>query len=95
MRVTQAATCDLILRCVSALLGATLFALIAMAPAAASRTTSTRSTSDSIELYAAGDYPAALVEAQKLEVTVKARFASTTPNTERAQQPGRSVPGAR
>ena len=74
MRVTQAATCDLILRCISALLGATLFALIAMAPAAAQQGDLNAILKRFNELYAAGNYPAALVEAQKLEAVVKARF---------------------
>ena len=74
MRVTQATTCDLILRCVSALLGATLFALIAMAPAAAQQGDLDAIFKRFNELYAAGNYPAALVEAQKLEAMAKARF---------------------
>ena len=73
-RVTLTATCDLILRCLSALLGATLFVLIAMAPAAAQQGDLNAILKQFSELYAAGNYPAALVEAQKLEARVKARF---------------------
>ena len=59
---------------VSALLGATLFVLIAMAPAAAQQGDLNAILKRFSELYAAGNYPAALVEAQKLEARVKARF---------------------
>ncbi len=73
-RVTLTATCDLILRCLSALLGATLVALIAMTPAAAQQGDLGATLRRFNELYATGNYSAALVEAQKVEAMAKARF---------------------
>ena len=72
--ISAAAVFGLMSRCLSALLGATLFVLIAMAPAAAQQGDLNAILKQFSELYAAGNYPAALVEAQKLEARVKARF---------------------
>jgi tetratricopeptide (TPR) repeat protein len=80
MRVTQAATCDLILRCLSALLGATLFALIAMAPAVAQQGNPDAIFKRFRTLQQAGNYDEALVQAQQFEAAIKARFGANHTN---------------
>src|SRR5271166_2817259 len=60
--------------CLSVLVSATLLVVIAVAPAAAEQGDLDAMLRRFDELYAAGNYPAALVEAQKLEAVVKARF---------------------
>jgi CHAT domain-containing protein/tetratricopeptide (TPR) repeat protein len=59
------------LRCLCILSGATLLFTSAVGPAAAQQGDLTKRFQ---ELFAAGNYPAALVEAQKVEAVVKARF---------------------
>jgi tetratricopeptide (TPR) repeat protein len=75
MRFATAAACALILHCLSVLSGATLLVTGAVAPAAAQQQgdlgTALRRFN---ELYAAGNYPGALVEAQKVEAIAKVRF---------------------
>ncbi len=71
----------ILLRCLAALLGATLFVLLSMSPAVAQR----GGDLDAIlrrfsELRAAGNYAAALVEAQRFEAGVKAQFGVNHPN---------------
>jgi CHAT domain-containing protein/tetratricopeptide (TPR) repeat protein len=81
MRLTTAAACALISRCLGMLLGATLFLVIATAPAAAQQVGDLNAILRRFnELNDAGNYPAALVEAQKLEAEVKARFGVNHPN---------------
>jgi CHAT domain-containing protein/tetratricopeptide (TPR) repeat protein len=63
-----------ILHCLGALSGTASFAVIAMAPAAAQQGDLNAIHRRYDELYAAGNYAAALVEAQKLEAGVKARL---------------------
>jgi hypothetical protein len=62
------------------LLGATLFVLIGMAPGAAQQGDPNAIFRRWSEPHAAGNYPAALVEAQKLEAVVKARFVVNHPD---------------
>jgi tetratricopeptide (TPR) repeat protein len=71
---SAAATFGLISRCLSPLFGAILFVLIAIVPAAAQQGDLNAIIKRFNELRAAGNYPAALVEAQKVEALVKARF---------------------
>ena len=54
--------------------GSIFMMVIAMAPAAAQQDDLNAIEKRFNQFYAAGDYPAALMEAQKLEVTVQARF---------------------
>jgi hypothetical protein len=69
------------LRYLAILLGATLFLVSPSAP-----TTAQQTDFDAIykrfvdELYRAGNYPAALVEAQRFEAAVKARFGTNHAN---------------
>jgi CHAT domain-containing protein/Tfp pilus assembly protein PilF len=74
MRPVVAAAFGVMLSCLSVLSGTTLFVMIAMAPAAAQQGDLNAIQKRYNELYAAGNYGAALVEAQKLEAVVKARF---------------------
>ncbi len=67
-------------RCLAPLLRATLFVLIGMAPGAAQQGDPNAIFRRWSELNAAGNYPAALVEAQKLEAVVKARFGVNHPD---------------
>jgi CHAT domain-containing protein/Flp pilus assembly protein TadD len=65
----------LILRCLRALLGTILFVLVVSAPAAAQRADDLNAIFKRyIEFYSVGNYPAALIEAQKFEAGAKARF---------------------
>jgi CHAT domain-containing protein/tetratricopeptide (TPR) repeat protein len=74
MRFARAAACALILRCFSILSAATLLVTSAAAPAAAQQGDLGAALKRFNELYDAGNYPAALVEAQKVEAMAKARF---------------------
>jgi CHAT domain-containing protein/Tfp pilus assembly protein PilF len=80
MRLTTAAAFAGILRCLGVLMGASLLVVILLAPAAAQQTDLSAIQRRSSELLDAGNYPAALVEAQKLEAAVKARFGTDHPN---------------
>jgi len=79
MRLTTAAACVLLLRCLSLLSGAMLLVTSAVAPAAAQQGDARAIHKRFNALYDAGDYPAALVEAQKLETAVRARFGVSHP----------------
>src|SRR5215471_6686276 len=68
-----APACHVLLRCLGVLLGTTLLMVIALAPAAAQKGDLEAIVKRYDQLFAAGNYPAALVEAQKLEAAVKAR----------------------
>jgi tetratricopeptide (TPR) repeat protein/CHAT domain-containing protein len=74
MRLTTAAAFAVILRCLGVLSGATLLFITVVAPAASQQGDLNTMLRQFNELYAAGNYPAALVVAQKLEAQVKARF---------------------
>jgi tetratricopeptide (TPR) repeat protein len=74
MQLAATAACALILRCLGVLLGATLFVLIAMAPAAAQQGDLNAIVKRYNEFMDAANYAAALVEAQKFEAVAKARF---------------------
>jgi CHAT domain-containing protein/tetratricopeptide (TPR) repeat protein len=74
MRLVRAAACAVMLSCLGILPGPLFFLVIDLAPAAAQQGDLNAILRRFNELYAAGNYPAALVEAQKLEVGVKARF---------------------
>ena len=81
MRLTTAAACALILRCLGMLLGAILVVLSAVEPAAAQQMGDLQATFKRFEeFYNARNYPAALIEAQKVEAGVKARFGVNHPN---------------
>jgi hypothetical protein len=72
MRLMTGAACALILSCLSVLSGATLLFTSAVAPAAAQQGDLNAILKRAKELDAAGNYPAALIEAQKLEADMKA-----------------------
>src|SRR5271166_6450643 len=74
MRFATAAACALILRCLSVLSGATLLFTIAIAPVAAQQGDLNAIFRRFSEFYDAGNYPAALIEAQRYEAAIKARF---------------------
>jgi CHAT domain-containing protein/tetratricopeptide (TPR) repeat protein len=74
MRLTTAAVFALLVRCLKTLMGTTLLMLVAMAPSAAQQTDLNTIYKRIGELYDAGDYPAALAEAERYEAAVKARF---------------------
>jgi tetratricopeptide (TPR) repeat protein len=74
MRLAAVARGPVIVGLLAALLGATLFAAIALAPAAAQQGELSAMHKRFNELYAAGNYSASLVEAQKLEAFTKSRF---------------------
>ncbi len=74
MRLILAAACPLILRCLGGLSGITLFVLVAMTAAAAQEGDLNAILRRFDQAYDAGDYAAALVQAQKWEAIVKARF---------------------
>ena len=80
MRFTTAAACALILRCLSVLSGATLLFTSAVAPAAAQQGDLNTILKRQTQFMDAGDFAAALVEAQKAEALAKARFGVTHPN---------------
>src|SRR5271166_915342 len=74
MRPVVAAACAGILHCLGVLSGTASFAVIAIAPAAAQQGDLNAIFKRFSELYHAGNYSAALVEAQKYEAAAKARF---------------------
>ena len=74
MRLVRAAVCAVMLSCLGILPGSLFFVVIDLAPAAAQQGDLNAIEKRFNEFYAAGDYPAALVEAQKFEAGVKARF---------------------
>jgi tetratricopeptide (TPR) repeat protein len=80
MRRTTTAACAFTLRCLGILSGATLLFASAMAPAAAQQGDLGATNKRFSESFAGGNYPAALVEAQKLEAMAKARFGVNHPN---------------
>ena len=80
MRFAIAGGCVLLMRCLSVLSGATLLFTSTVAAAAAQQGDLDAILRRFHELYAAGNYPAALVEAQKLEAGVKARFGVSNAN---------------
>jgi tetratricopeptide (TPR) repeat protein/CHAT domain-containing protein len=80
MRLAAVAAFPVILRYLGILSGAMLFVLIAMTPAAAERGDLNTILKRFYEFNAAGNYPAALEEAQKFEAAVKARFGVDHPN---------------
>ena len=73
-------TFAVILRFLRVLSGTTLLFITVVAPAAAQQGDLNTIQKRFSELYAAGNYPAALIEAQKLEAQVKARFGTDHPN---------------
>jgi tetratricopeptide (TPR) repeat protein len=74
MRPAVVAACAGILHCLGVLSGTASVAVIVIAPAVAQQGDLNAIFKRFNELYAAGNYPAALVEAQKFEAAVKARF---------------------
>ncbi len=74
MRRIVAVACAVMLSRLGVLLGSISIMVIAMAPAAAQQGDLDATFKRYNELYAAGNYAAALVEAQKFEVGVKGRF---------------------
>ncbi len=80
MRLAAVAALPVILRWLGILSGAMLFVLIAMAPAAAQQGDLDAILKRFNDLYNAGNYPAALVEAQKFEAGAKGRFGVNHPN---------------
>ena len=80
MRLARVASCALILRCLVLLSGASSLAFVAIVPAVAQQGDLNAILRQFNELYDAANYPAALVEAQKLEAGVKARFGVNHPN---------------
>ena len=74
MRRIVAVACAVMLSRLGVLLGSISIMVIAMAPAAAQQGDLDATFKRYNELYAAGNYAAALVEAQKFEAGVKARF---------------------
>jgi tetratricopeptide (TPR) repeat protein len=80
MRPAVAAACAGILHCLGVLSGTASFAIIAVAPAAAQRGDLNAILKRTDELYRAGNYPAALIEAQKFETGMKALFGTNHAN---------------
>jgi tetratricopeptide (TPR) repeat protein len=74
MRPVSAAACAGILHCLGVLSGTTSFTVIAIGLATAQQGDFDAILKRFNELYAAGKYSAALVEAQSLEAAAKARF---------------------
>ena len=74
MRLVRAAACTVMLSCLGILPGSLFFVVIDLAPAAAQQGDLNAILRRFNELYDAGNYAAALVEAQKHEAGVKARF---------------------
>ena len=77
MRLLGAAACAAMLSCLGVLPGSIVISVIAVAPAAAQQGDLDAILRRFSELYAAGNYVAALVEAQKLEAGVNGRFGIT------------------
>jgi tetratricopeptide (TPR) repeat protein len=70
----------MLLRCLGLLASVTLFGIIAIAPAAGQQGDDLNAVLKRFtELFAAGDYPAALIVAQEFEAGVKARFGVNNP----------------
>jgi CHAT domain-containing protein len=80
MRFATAAACALILRCFSALLGATLLFTIAVVPAAAQQGNLDAILKRFNEFFDANNYAAALIEARRYEAGVKARYGENHPD---------------
>jgi CHAT domain-containing protein/ribosomal protein S7 len=75
MSLTIAVAFGVLLRSLAGVLGAAFFVVIAMSPAVAQQVGDLKATLKRFEeLYNARNYPAALVEAQKIEAGVKARL---------------------
>src|SRR5271157_1916283 len=74
MRLVRAVACAVKLSCLGILPGSLFFAVIAMAPAVAQQGDLNAILRRFNELNNAGNYPAALAEAQKFEAAVKVRF---------------------
>jgi hypothetical protein len=79
MRLAAVRASFVTLRCPGIVSGLMLF-LIAITPAAAQQGDLHAINKRQSELRAAGNYPAALVEAQKFEAGIKARFGINHPN---------------
>src|SRR6516225_5410959 len=79
MRLVSAAACAVMLSCLDVLPGSLFVVVVAMAPAAAQQGDLAAILKRFNALYGAGDYPAALAEAQKVEAGVKARFGVNHP----------------
>jgi tetratricopeptide (TPR) repeat protein/CHAT domain-containing protein len=79
MLLARAAVRDLILRCFGIVSGGMLFVVIAIAPTAAQGDLNAILRRFN-QLNDAGNYPAALLEAQKLEAAIKARFGTNHAN---------------
>jgi hypothetical protein len=97
MRLAAIPAFTLLMRSFGVLLGVSSFALIALillVPASAQQGDVNAITKRFMERYAAGDYAAALVEAQALEA-VGAFWRQPCQLRRRAQQVGHCVPGAR
>src|SRR5271167_16384 len=71
MRLVRAVACAVMLSCLGILPGSLFFVVLDLAPATAQQGDLNAIYKRFGELYAAGNYPAALVEAQKYEAAVK------------------------
>jgi CHAT domain-containing protein/tetratricopeptide (TPR) repeat protein len=80
MGTAKATSFAVVLLCLGVLPGATLLLLIAMGPAVAQHVDVAAIYKRWQELFEAGNYPAALVEAQRYEAEVKAQFGINHPN---------------
>ena len=80
MRTAKATSFAVVLLCLSVLPGVTLLLLIAMGPAVAQHVDVAAIYKRWQELFEGGNYPAALVEAQRYEAEVKAQFGINHPN---------------
>jgi tetratricopeptide (TPR) repeat protein/CHAT domain-containing protein len=80
MGFPTAAACTLMMRCLRMLLGATLFVLIAIPHTAAQQSYVNAIYKRFGELFEAENYSAALVEAERNEAGIKARFGVDHPN---------------
>jgi tetratricopeptide (TPR) repeat protein len=74
MRLAAAAACAVMLRCLGVVPGSIFLVVNAIAPAVAQQGDLNASLRRFNEVKDAGNYPAALAEAQKFEAVVKARF---------------------
>jgi tetratricopeptide (TPR) repeat protein len=80
MGLATAAPCTLIMRCLIMLSGLTLFLVTDITPAATQQSDLNGSLRRFNDSYNAGNYAAALVEAQKLEAGAKARLGVAHPD---------------
>jgi hypothetical protein len=80
MRVTLAVVRVLISRCIGILLGMLCFMVIGLAPTAGQQGDLNAILRRQTQFMNAGDYAAALVEAEKAEALAKARFGVTHAN---------------